>query len=341
VLAATADAAPETDRAAPAPVPAASTGPTRIEQPTEAGLPIFDDDNDDVSWLTARASKPPPPPPFEEAPPRPLFAPDPVPGAPVRTPRPGASTGSQEYWPWDSGTGTGVGAVGGITSTGTGAVPAFDGEDSGVPGRRWLRLAAAIAAAILLVLAVLVGINLGRGRAPLDLRPGTSPSPSPSAGAGSDSGSSPTAAATSPLTGLTAYDFDPQGRPPEENPDLAPRAVDGDPATAWATVTYRQNLGPRGLKTGVGLLVDLGEVRDLAEVRITFVGAPTAVRLFVSDTRPRFVKGLQAVAAETATQQLTLPLTGVSGRWLTVWLTSLPAAKGGFRAEIAEVEVLA
>ena len=44
-----------------------------VEMPTQAGLPIFDDENDDVSWLRARDEPAPPPPPFEEPPERPLF----------------------------------------------------------------------------------------------------------------------------------------------------------------------------------------------------------------------------------------------------------------------------
>ena len=63
--------------------------PAPTEQPTQAGLPIFDDETDDVSWLSARAETPPPPPPFEEPPERPLFAPDPADGRPVAQPRPG------------------------------------------------------------------------------------------------------------------------------------------------------------------------------------------------------------------------------------------------------------
>ena len=59
-------------------------GPT--DRPTEAGIPIFDDDGD-VSWLAKRAEKPPPPPPFDAIPERPLFAPDPADGSPVRRPR--------------------------------------------------------------------------------------------------------------------------------------------------------------------------------------------------------------------------------------------------------------
>ena len=40
------------------------------------------------------------------------------------------------------------------------------------------------------------------------------------------------------VEGVIADDFDPQGDPPEENPDDAANAVDGDPGTSWSTSTY-------------------------------------------------------------------------------------------------------
>jgi hypothetical protein len=319
-----------------------------VDQPTELGMPIFGEDSDDVEWLTARATKPPPPPPFEEHPERPLFAPAPPPGEPARRPRPGAPMPSAEYWPWESSTGTGVPAA--TTSTGAGyttgsgfgtgsGIYYLDVElpdDDVVPGRRTLRLGMVILATILLVLAVLVGLNLFRGRSPLALGPSSSESSATPGDGGTDAGAS----GGEPLTGLTAYDLDPQADPPEENPDLAPFAVDGDPGTDWHTVTYRQNLGPGGLKTGVGLAVDIGEVRELQSVTVSLVGSPTAVSVFLADDRPSAVRGLQRVDRQTvdgATMQVSLD--GASGRFVVLWLTSLPEVKGGFRGTIAEVEV--
>ncbi len=320
-----------------------------VEQPTELGMPIFGEDSDDVEWLTARATKPPPPPPFEEHPERPLFAPEPPPGEPARRPRPGAPTPSGEYWPWESSTGTGAPAA--TTGTGTGAgystgsgfgtgsgIYYLDEElpdDDIVPGRRTLRLGMVILATILLVLAVLVALNLFRGRSPLALGPSSSES-SATAGDGGSDGST----AGEPLTGLTAYDLDPQADPPEENPDLAPFAVDGDRGTDWHTVTYKQNLGPGGLKTGVGLVVDVGEVRELQDVTVTLVGSPTAVSVFLADDRPSAVRGLQRVDRQTVDgETMQVALDGASGRFVVLWLTSLPEVKGGFRGTIAEVEV--
>lgn len=301
----------------------ATEEPVAIEQPTQAGLPIFDDDDiDDISWLAARSTPVPPPPPFEAPPERPLFAPEPSDGQPARKTRPGSSTESREYWPWDSGTGTG-----------TGFTAVTEDEDDEVPGRTWLRLAAAIGASLLLLVAIIVAYNLGRGKTPLGAEPeNAGPSTTPSSS--SSSSSSP------PITGLSASDFDPQGDPPEENPELAPLAVDGDPGTAWRTMTYDQNFGPGGLKTGVGLTFDLGGPTDVTGVDLVLVGAPTGVSVYVTDEAPTGVKDLSPVASVTADLKARITLDApATGRYLTVWLTSLPQIEGGFRGEIAEVTV--
>ncbi len=321
------DPAPEPE---PEPEPEPPAAPP-AEQPTQAGLPIFDDETDDVSWLTARAETPPPPPPFEEPPERPLFAPDPADGSPVRRPRPGAASGANpEYWPWDASTGTGS-----PVSTGSGVIPLPDDEDEddGVPGRSWLRLAAVLGASTLLLVAIIVAFNLGRGRSPLGDLPeedqaATTPATQPSTSA-------------TPLANLVAADFDPQGDPPEENPELAPLVVDGDPATTWRTQTYEQNFGPGGLKSGAGLTIDLQGRQQVSSVDLTLVGAPTGVTLYLADSEPSGIQGLKPVASEqveTETTRITLDKPA-TGRFLVVWLTSIPPVEGGFRGEVAEVVV--
>lgn len=323
------------------PVPESSgPAPASVELPTEAGLPIFDDDGDDVSWLERRTKPVPPPPPFEEPPARPLFAPDPEDGRPARRPRPGVahtdagphaggpgvSAGAASYWPWDTGRGTDSGLVA------LGEDPAWEeatGNLDAVPGRRWMRLAIVIALCVLLLLAAVVAVNLGRGRTPLGAEPDPSPGESPQR----------TEAPTT-VTGVTATDFDPQGETPEENPELAPLAVDGDATTAWRTLTYEQQLGPAGLKTGLGLVLDLGSEQEVADVALTMVGAPTGVTVYVSDTVPTGIGDLTAAASGTVEEQGRLELDEpTSGRYVVIWLTALPATSGGFRGEVAEVVV--
>jgi hypothetical protein len=298
------------------------------ELPTQAGMPVFDDENDDVSWLVARSEAPPPPPPFEEPPERPLFAPEPEDGGPARRPRPSSTAAaSPDYWPWEASTGTGTG-------TGSGFIPVTedDDEDDEVPGRSWLRLAGAVGASALLLLAVVFAFNLGRGRSPLGGEPEADPTTS-----------SPSTSETtlSRVATVGASDLDPQGDPPEENPELAPLVIDGDPATAWRSMTYEQQFGPGGLKSGVGVTLDLGKSAEVSSVDVTLVGAPTDLSVYVTDRAPTDVAGLTAAgsaSSDGARARVDLG-TPASGRYVVVWLTGIPQIDGGFRGEIAEVVV--
>ena len=67
-----------------------------------------------------------------------------------------------------------------------------------------------------------------------------------------------------------------------------------------ADADYNQNFGPGGLKTGVGLILDLGDTREVSGVDLTFVGEPTGVSLYVTDKPPTAVADLSPVATETA-----------------------------------------
>ena len=82
----TTGARPPSPEPRPTPSPTPSRSPIVDDLPTQAGLPIFDDENDEVSWLRARDEPAPPPPPFEEPPERPLFAASPAAPLPHPTP---------------------------------------------------------------------------------------------------------------------------------------------------------------------------------------------------------------------------------------------------------------
>ena len=175
-----------------------------VDLPTEAGMPVFGDEDDEVAWMRARSTPPPPPPPFDEPPVRPLFAPEPPEGAPARRPRTDLSRSARPtdaplaaagFWPWDTGAGI-PGGNGGNGEDGT-------AEHEAVPGRSWLRLAMVLAACLALLIGVAVAFNLGRGRTPLGAErdePTTSPTLTTPA--------EPTA---SPLADVVASAFDPLG----------------------------------------------------------------------------------------------------------------------------------
>ncbi len=293
---------------------------------TQAGVPIFLDDTDDVNWVSKQQQRPAPPPVLEDPPERPLFAPDPPDGQPQRRPRagpPGRMNG--DSWPWGTG--------GGSAANGTGAVFEEPGQDDRgpVPGRRWFRLALLLGLASLALLLVVFLADLLRGGQPL----GMGPAPD-----GSANGAS--ANAPSPVSGLDVDTLDPQGNG-QENDDGAPNAVDGNQETAWRTETYFQQLGPQGLKTGVGLVVDLGAPTAVREVDLRLTGAPTAAQLYLTEEAPSDVEDLEPVGRIRASgERGSAELDGKrSGRYLVIWLTTLPPVDGGFRAEIREVVVRA
>ncbi len=322
---------PETEPAigsVPPPAAEKPEPPSVADMPTQAGIPTFDD-SDGVSWLTPRDDRPPPPPAFTQPPDRPLFAPD-----PVRKPRPGvtttvaprapaSSTDSRShtgsgFWPWDTGSGTGSGLLGSV------------GDGQEVPGRSWLRLAMVIGLVALLIVAVVAVLQLRNDDGP--------------PAADDTTGETTNRSRAVPLTGVVAQDFDPQGDAPfEEHPELVPLALDGDPATAWRTNTYTQNLGPGGLKTGVGLVLDLGSAKVVRSVRLTLPGGPTTAQVFRTGEVPTSVDGLEPVAEGSTTTDdpalnLRLP-DDVADQYVVVWLTSLPEVDGGFRGQVAEVVV--
>ena len=336
------------DPAPPAPEPTAP-----VDLPTQAGMPVFHDD-DEVDWLRARAEKPEPPPPLEDLPPKPLFAPDPPDGEPVRRPRPGsrAASGNPDYWPWDSSSDSsrdssigasrdsGVPPVGRDTgswssgawsedrwSTGEG----LDDTGDQVPGRSWFRLAMIVGICVVVMVAAVAAYQLGLPTVTDsgDDDPTTSASPSP------------TAAEPTPFTGLAAAAFDPQGTDDGvENSDTVPNVVDGDATTSWSTSTYVQNFGPAGLKTGVGLVVDLGATKGVRRVMVSVEGE-TSLAAYVTSTAPTGVAGLTPIGTASGSGDLEISVDeAVSGRFVTVWLTILPQVSDGFRGTISEVQVL-
>jgi serine/threonine protein kinase len=278
---------------------------------------------------------PPPPPPLADIPERPLFAdherrvppgapppPAPAPAEPVSGPLPGrpseltesgAGTGSgARYWPFED--------------------PEDTGSFSGKEGRSWLQLAGIVALCIAVLVAMFVAFDIGRGDDDPSAAPTTSAPQTPT-----ETGS--------PVQVVGAQDFDPEGDPPEENPDQVPLATDGKPGTGWRTLTYKDDARLGGLKSGVGILLDLGSEQEVGSVQLRLVGSPTDVELYATapgvNDAPAELADTRRVAAATAdgTTAVLRADPAVRTRFLVVWLTSLPSVTGGFRGEIAEVTV--
>lgn len=307
-----------THRASPEPDAGSADGPATELVPaiddasdhTQAITPGSSlDDSGDIDWHLPSSERPAPPPPFEEPPERPLFAPDPPEGRLRRLPP--ATSADAGYWPFASESGPHA------------PVPVEEEPADPVPGRGWLRVAGGVMATLLVLLLVIFIIDRTGDNSD---NPGSNGSETPG----------------EVFQGVSATDFDPFGDPPSENPAEAKLAVDGRPGTAWTTSGYKQDFGPSGLKPGVGLVLDLGSEREVSSVVVRVAGGTTAVELFSAATKPSSIEGLDAAARGTSGDNDTVTLTPdqpLTGRFLVVWLTSVPTVQGDFRGSIAEVEV--
>ena len=186
-----------------------------------------------------------------------------------------------------------------------------------------LRLAGIIAACLLVLVAFVIAFNLGRGKTAARHRTRRL---EPRRAARSSSPRPADRRRRSPAS--RARDFDPQGSDGGERRRGA-AAVDGNPATAWTTSRYDQQFGPAGLKTGVGLVLDLGAGHDVSEVDLTTVGSPTGVQVYVTAHGPANLQGSKSPASRRSPDPrhrlLDQPATG---RYVVVWLTRLPAGPG-------------
>jgi hypothetical protein len=207
----------------------------------------------------------------------------------------------------------------------------------------WRAMGIALIAMLFLAGLVLVGWQfwLDRDRAPAGTAATSSPSATPSP-------SEPTEPAETPLPVTRAVAFDPAGDG-EENDEDAKLAIDGDPATAWRTLTYAtRELGD--LKPGVGLELRLSGSQPVAGIDLELVGRGTDVQIWAkrpegSDTGKAGngpLAGYQKLASvRGAGDQATWRFApAVDTRSVVIWLTALPTSEPGYRGGIAEVLLL-
>jgi eukaryotic-like serine/threonine-protein kinase len=111
---------------------------------------------------------------------------------------------------------------------------------------------------------------------------------------------------------------------------------DGGDGT-WSTQTYTTaDFG--GLKPGVGLLIDLGEKREVSSVTMPSATAGLAVELLAGDEKPSGnVEGMSSADSAT-TKASDTSLSGADAgahRYWMVWVTQLAPSEGGFSATVA------
>jgi hypothetical protein len=133
------------------------------------------------------------------------------------------------------------------------------------------------------------------------------------------------------LTGTGAYDPEGDGH---ENDDLAPLAVDGDPATFWKTEHYTT----RFFKKGVGLVLDAGRSLALSQVVVQTDDRGSSAQIQLGNKPAGPFHAVSADRPLTGTTRYTLNK-GAAGRYIVIWITALPQALG--EAHVTEVRASA
>ncbi|HJR26381.1 MAG TPA: hypothetical protein VJ804_12970, partial [Acidimicrobiales bacterium] len=141
------------------------------------------------------------------------------------------------------------------------------------------------------------------------------------------------------VTGATA--FDPFGPDRDENGDLAPLAVDGDPATDWHTEGYNDRDITK-LKPGVGLVLQLDGEHDLEQLEIDSPTNDWIVAVYVADSPQTTLEGW----GEPITITDPLPdgtneidLEGRRGGAVLIWILNRGDEPGRAPATIVEARV--
>ncbi|QBI56731.1 protein kinase family protein [Streptomonospora litoralis] len=140
----------------------------------------------------------------------------------------------------------------------------------------------------------------------------------------------------------SADGFDPLSDANDEHNEIAGQAIDGQGTTGWHTEGYdTADLG--GLKSGVGLIVDLGQPAEVHDVSLNLGQGPHDLQILVGDAAdPAALGAGESPAAQKSGVQgevdigLAEPATG---RYVVVWFTSLPRDDVRYRGTVNEVEL--
>jgi hypothetical protein len=214
--------------------------------------------------------------------------------------------------------------------------------DTRTPPRRL-----AVVGLALLALAVVVALAVWIGTTVLsvtdsvdgDLPQGPSSAPTTGEASASEEEEQPVAAGD-PARITSAAVFDPFGDGEPENDDEVPQAFDGDPATAWSTLSYRGSADFGNLKPGVGLVLDLGSAQPVGGVTLTTTTPGIAVEVRTGDAPDGDLESFALATSGTVDGTTELAFDEpVTTQFVLVWVTGLVAAEDGFAGALAEVAV--
>ncbi|WP_019548108.1 hypothetical protein [Streptomyces sulphureus] len=147
-----------------------------------------------------------------------------------------------------------------------------------------------------------------------------------------------------PIKVAGVEDFDPESADGQENPEDVDDAVDDDPTTYWPTSKYYGQPNFGNLKSGVGLILDLGKLQQVSEVQVDFLGT-TRAEIHAAPRSatgmPTSLGGFEKVSGGTGEKLKLKAKKPVRTQYVLLWLTKLPLSEdGNYRGRVAEVRVL-
>ncbi len=142
---------------------------------------------------------------------------------------------------------------------------------------------------------------------------------------GRDGGGARTAPSIPPgpaVTIASIRSFDPEANPPTENEERARFAIDGNPATSWATERYHAAHFGR-LKSGVGLILRLDKERRLSRLEVDSPSRDWSAAVYVaSSAKARLSDWGRPVAERSGlTGKTTFNLQSRKGAAVLLWIT--------------------
>ncbi|HYK32176.1 MAG TPA: protein kinase family protein [Streptosporangiaceae bacterium] len=160
----------------------------------------------------------------------------------------------------------------------------------------------------------------------------------------------PTTSVTT-LVPVNATGFDPLRSVKEdrsnENTQYARYAIDSSMRSAWDSQWYKTaEFG--GLKTGAGLLLDMGKSVTFRSLTVIFGSIPGAdVQILVGNSAARSASNLSSMTTVATADNVSGPMTfrlskPAAGRFLVIWFTKLPPKRGSghwFMAAVYNVSV--
>ncbi|HEX2175409.1 MAG TPA: protein kinase family protein [Nocardioidaceae bacterium] len=209
--------------------------------------------------------------------------------------------------------------------------PAYQPPPSRDPSRVWMWVAVAAIVLALAGVSFYLGFNSTGDEA--------------NQAAGNGPGAAGASEPVQPVNVASVSAFDPFGEEGENNEE-APLVLDGDPSTQWTTLSYQGDPQFGGLKPGLGLVLDLGQPREVRRVTLDLGGSGTDLEVRAAPagagTAPADPGDFATVGTVSgASGQTTVTLNrSVRSRYLLVWLTKLPPESGGtFRGFVNEITV--